>query len=136
MANVIMRIVASVSSKKIPDLLESMEKTRTMDGARMDALALRLEGDILAVAGRLQSQCQEMFRCEGQDAEVTDTFDDLWFQLYDLFKKFMDHCEELGIHFYDVCCLMNEATMQNFNFPCLTISPFFSLPLPSSFFRY
>ena len=31
---------------------------------------------------------------------------------------------------------MNDATMQNFNFPCSTNSPYFSLPLPSSFFRY
>ena len=92
-----------MSSKKIPDLLEVMEKARTRDGARMgqsfgdnlvamksirweiqDALALRLEGDILAVAGRLQSQCND---------EETDTFDDLWFQLNDLFKKFSDHCD-------------------------------------------
>ena len=106
MVDVLMQIVTTVTSKKIPDLLECMEKTRTRDGARMDALALRLEGEILAVAGRLQSQCQEMFMCEGQDAEVTDTFDDLWFQLNDLFKKFMDHCEELGIDLYDVCCLV------------------------------
>ena len=101
-----------MSSKKIPDLLEVMEKARTRDGARMgqsfgdnlvamksirweipDALALRLEGDILAVAGRLQSQCQQMIWCEGQDDEETDTFDDLWFQLNDLFKKISDHCD-------------------------------------------
>ena len=106
MADVLMKIVASVTSKKIPDLLECMEKTRTRDGARMDALALRLEGEILAVAGRLQSQCQEMFRCEGQDDEETDKFDDLWFQLNDVFIKFGDHCKELGIDLYDVCCLL------------------------------
>ena len=98
---------ASVSSEKIPDLLEVMEKARTRDGARMDALALRLEGDILANAGRLQSQCND---------EETDTFDDLWFQLNDLFKKFSDHCDELGIHLYDVCCLVltdNESESES-----------------------
>ena len=105
MAHGIMKIVASVTSQKIPDLLECMEKTRTRYGARMDALALRLEEDILAVAGRLQSQCQEMFRCEGQDNEEVDKFDDLWFQLNYLFDEFSDHCQELGIHLYDVCCL-------------------------------
>ena len=105
MAHGIMKIVASVTSQKIPDLLECMEKTRTRYGARMDVLALPLEEDILAVAGRLQSQCQEMYRCEGQDHEEVDKFDDLWFQLNDLFQEFSDHCDELGIHLYDVCCL-------------------------------
>ena len=114
--NVIMRMVASVSSEKIPDLLECMEKTRTRDGARMDALALRLEGQILAVAGRLQSQCQEMFRCEGQDDEETDKFDDLWFQLNDVFIKFGDHCKALNIYLYDVSCLVltdNESESES-----------------------
>ena len=106
MADVLMKIVASVTSKKIPDLLECMEKTRTRDGARMDALALRLEEDILAVAGRLQSQCQEIFACEGQDDEETDKFDDLWYHLNDLFIKFRDHCDELGINLYDDGCLV------------------------------
>ena len=57
----------------------------------MDALALRLE--------------EEMYRCEGQHHEEVDKFDDLWFQLNDLFQEFSDHCDELGIHLYDVCCL-------------------------------
>ena len=58
------------------------------------------------MAGRLQSQCQEMFRCEGQDHEEMDTFDDLWYHLNDLFIKFRDHCDELGIHLYDDGCLV------------------------------
>ena len=94
-----------MSSKKTSDLLEVMEKARTRDGARMDALALRLEEDILSVAGRLQSQCQEMFACEGQDDDEVDKFDDLWFQLNDLFQEFSDHCDVVGIDLYDVCCL-------------------------------
>ena len=111
-----MRMVASVSSEKIPDLLESMEKTGTRDGARMDALALRLEGEILAVAGRLQSQCQEIFRCEGEGNEEMDKFDDLWFQPNDVFLKFRDHCKELNIYLYDVCCFVltdNESESES-----------------------
>ena len=105
MAHGIMKIVVSVDSQKIPDLLECMETTRTRNGARMDALALRLEEDILSVAGRLESQCQKMFACEGLDLDEVDKFDDLWFQLNDLFQEFSDHCDVVGIDLYDVCCL-------------------------------
>ena len=91
-------MVESVLNSKIPDLLEVMEKARTRDGARMDALALRLQEEILAVAGQLQVHCDQMFRDRSyNEEEESDTFDDLWFGLNDLFKKFSNHCGALDI---------------------------------------
>ena len=81
-----------------------MEKVRARDGARMDALALRMEEEILALAGQLNVLCCQIARDQSFSKEQ-DTWDDMWFGLNDLFAKFRNHCDELDIHISDVCCL-------------------------------
>ena len=49
-------VVDSVCNSKIPDLLEVMENARARYLGRFDAIALRLEGEVLTLAGQLKAQ--------------------------------------------------------------------------------
>ena len=55
-----MFMVDSVLNSKIPDLLEVMEKARARYRSRMDALALRMEGEILGLAEQLKVLCLKL----------------------------------------------------------------------------
>ena len=99
-----MWMVDSVMNSKIPDHLGVIEKARANYLARMDALALGMEEEILALAGQLKVLCLQIAR-DQSFSEEQDTFDDMWFELNDVFQKFCNHCDGLDIHIYDVCCL-------------------------------
>ena len=101
---VVESIVEKVFNSKIPDLVEVMEKARARYLVRFDSIALRLEGEILTLAGQLKALCLRIAR-ERNFSVVEDTFDDLWFKLNDVFRQFYNHCSDLAIHLSDVQCL-------------------------------
>ena len=102
-----MWMVESVLNSKIPELLEVMEKAKENSGHRMDATAFRLQEEIFTLVGKLQLSCRQMFRDRSfNEEEEGEEFDEMWEELNDLFKKFMDHCGTLEIFFDDVCCLV------------------------------
>ena len=101
---VVESIVEQVFNSKIPDLVEVMEKARARYLVRFDTIALRLEGEILTLAGQLKALCLRISREQNFD-DLQDTFDDLWFKLNDDFLQFYTHCSGLDIRLSDVQCL-------------------------------
>ena len=88
----------------IPDLREVLETARARYLGQFDSVVLRLEGEILNLAGQLEAICLRIARDHNFD-DLQDQFDDLWFRLNDLFIKFGHHCLSLGIFLSDWECL-------------------------------
>ena len=75
-----------------------MEKARADYGRWMDAEALRLHGEIIALAERLRVLCRQMFRGGSFNAEKEEEeLDEMWDQLIELCDRFTDHCHTIQI---------------------------------------